>query len=227
MSRILIVEDEPRIAAFIEKGLRGHGFTPTVVSNGQESLALALDLSFDLMILDLYLPDQDGFTVLETLRGRGITLPIIILTVRDEIDHKVAAFESGADDYLTKPFRFEELLARIRARLRSPLKPSTRTTSANIVSQGLLTINLLTQEVWVRERSIQLSAREFVLLETFMRHPKQIMSREQLLELVWGYAYDPGSNVVDVYVGNLRKKLGRDVIETVRGMGYRLTSESS
>jgi two-component system, OmpR family, response regulator QseB len=219
MNRILIAEDEPRIATFVEKGLRSQGFSTAIASDADEAIEMALGDSFDLMLLDLGLPVKDGLTVLEELRGQGVNLPIIILTARDDIQDKVAGLEGGADDYMTKPFRFEELLARVRLRLR----PDRATTSEKNTSLqiGGVTIDLLTRRVSVDGREVELSAREFNLLETLARRPGQVMSREQLLDRVWGYNYDPGSNIVDVYVGYLRKKLGSDLIETVRGMGYR------
>ncbi|NJK69530.1 MAG: response regulator transcription factor [Microcoleus sp. CSU_2_2] len=222
MSKILIVEDEPKIATFIEKGLRSHGFMTAIAGDAKHALLMAIDGEFDLMILDLGLPGKDGLQILEELRGQGELLPIIILSGRDDIQTKVAGFEGGADDYLTKPFRFEELLVRLRVRLRSR---DNHTNSDEIVLKiRNVTLDLRTRKVKVGDRSIELPAREFTLAETFFRHPGQVMSREQLLDRVWGYDYDPGSNIVDVYVGYLRKKLGSDLIETVRGMGYRLRS---
>ena len=225
MSRILIVEDAERVSAFLEKGLRANGYTSTILDNGDDAIALALDQEFDLMILDLELPSKDGLTVIEELRGQGIAIPIIILSARHEVNDKIASFERGADDYLTKPFRFEELLARIRARLREvkyhPIKPA----NSHILNFRGIELNLKSREVRVDSRLVKLSAREFILVETFLRHPGQILSREQLLDHVWGYNYDPGSNVVDVYIGYIRKKLGRHLIETIRGMGYRLKHE--
>ncbi|MCU0537406.1 MAG: response regulator transcription factor [Hydrococcus sp. Prado102] len=220
MNRILIAEDEPRIVSFLEKGLRANGFTTTNATNSDEVIAMALDNSFDLLLLDLGLPGKDGLTVLEELRGQGVMLPIIILTARDEINDKVAGLEGGADDYLTKPFRFEELLARIRLRLRNQQR--TLIKEETELSIGEVVLNLRTRRVQWQNNDIELSAREFILLETLIRHRGQVMSREQLLDRVWGYDYDPGSNIVDVYVGYLRKKLSSDLIETVRGMGYRL-----
>lgn len=220
MTRILIAEDETRIAAFIEKGLRSHGFTPTIASDAQTALSLAYAGDFNLMILDLGLPGKDGLEVLEELRGQGEQLPIIILTARDDIHDKLAGLEGGADDYMTKPFRFEELLARIRLRLRSGVTtPATEETNLQV---GNVVLDLRTRRAQVGDRWIDLPAREFTLAETLFRHPGQVLSREQLLDHVWGYDYDPGSNVVDVYVGYLRKKLGNHLIKTVRGVGYRL-----
>ncbi|NEQ67840.1 MAG: response regulator transcription factor [Symploca sp. SIO1B1] len=220
MSRILIAEDEPRIAAFLEKGLRANGFTSEIAKDADEVICLALSESFDLLLLDLGLPVKDGLTVLEELRGQGAQLPIIILSARDDLTDKVAGLEGGADDYVTKPFRFEELLARVRLRLRSHQKASTQEETELRV--GDLVLDLRTRRVRLKDRDVELPTREFSLLETFLRHKGQVLSREQILDHVWGYDYDPGSNIVDVYVGYLRKKLGSDLIETVRGIGYRL-----
>ncbi|MBD2364190.1 response regulator transcription factor [Anabaena minutissima FACHB-250] len=220
MNRILIVEDEPRIAAFIEKGLRSHGFTTSLAVDAHSATNMALSSCFDLMILDLGLPGKDGLDVLAELRGQGENFPVIILTARDDIQDKVAGFEAGADDYVTKPFRFEELLVRIKARLRN--SGSSQATEEMVLKFGDVVLDLRSRKVKVGQNIVELPAREFTLAETFLRHPGQVLSREQLLDRVWGYDYDPGSNIVDVYVGYLRKKLGSDLIETVRGMGYRL-----
>ena len=222
MNRILIAEDEPRIASFLEKGLKANGFTTVIVDDGQAAAQMADSKDFDLLILDLGLPGKDGLEVLEELRGRGDALPVIILTARDDVADKVAGLEGGADDYVTKPFRFEELLARVRVRLRD------RTTFAKkddlILQVADILLDLRSRKVSVGDRQVELSAREFILAETFLRHPGQVLSREQLLSSVWGYDYDPNSNIVDVYVGYLRKKLGSEKIETVRGMGYRFST---
>lgn len=175
---------------------------------------------FDLLILDLGLPDRDGLEVLAEMRGQGETLPIIVLTARDGVDDTVAGLEGGADDYVTKPFRFEELLARIRVQLRNRQVP--RTKQETTLRVGDITLDLLKRQVWVSDCLVELSAREFLLAEVFLRHPMQVMTREQLLDRIWGYDYDPGTNIVNVYVGHLRRKLGEDRIETVRGIGYRL-----
>lgn len=218
--QILIAEDEPRIATFIEKGLRASGFSTAIAKDGHEALSMAQSGDFNLLILDIGLPGKDGWMVLEELRGQGEQLSIIILSARDDVSDKVAGLEGGADDYVTKPFRFEELLARVRARLRDNRLPKRQ--EETVLKTSNIMLNLLTREIWVGDHLVKLSVREFTLAETFVRHPGQIMSREQLLSQVWGYDYDPGSNVVDVCVGSLRKKLGHDYIETVRGMGYRL-----
>jgi DNA-binding response OmpR family regulator len=218
VARVLIAEDEPRLAAFLEKGLRSSGFTTTVVADGALATAAATDEDFDLMILDLGLPKKDGLDVLRELRAGGNRLPVIILTARDDTGDRVAGLEAGADDYIGKPFQFEELVARIRARLRGDDKSSE---NRHVISTGGVNLDLRTRWVSTADEDIELSAREFELLRTFLEHPNQVLSREQLLAHVWGYDYDPGSNVVDVYVGYLRRKLGSQSFETVRGVGYR------
>ena len=222
MTRILIAEDEPRIASFINKGLRANGFATEIAPDADTAMEFALNDSFDLLLLDLGLPDRDGLVLLEELRGQGVQLPIIILTARDDLHDKITGLEGGADDYVTKPFHFDELLARIRLRLTT--RQATSLKQEMCVEAGKVHLDLRTRQVRVENREVELPAREFLLLETFVRHKGQVMSREQLLNRVWGYDYDPGSNIVDVYVGYLRKKLGRELIETVRGMGYRLRS---
>lgn len=220
MAAILIAEDEARIAAFIEKGLRAASHSPTIATTGPDALAYALSGEFDLMILDIGLPGMDGYEVLENLRGQGSPLPVIILTARDSVTDTVASLEGGADDYMAKPFRFEELLARIRIRLKDQ-----GGAEGVVLTQGSLSLDLRTRIVTVDQRQTELSAREFALLETFLRHPGQVLSRAQLLSRVWGYDFDPGSNVVDVYVRYLRNKVGADRILTVRGAGYRLATD--
>jgi len=217
MNRILIAEDEARLSAFLEKGLRANGFATTSVGDGPTALAMARDDDFDLLILDLGLPGLDGMTVLRTMRAQGQRMPVVILSARDDVADKVSGLERGADDYVTKPFRFEELLARVRVRLRDE-----GTAEQTVLRTGEVALDLRTRRASVDGRTVELSAREFTMLEVFLRHAGQVLSREQLLSHVWGYDYDPGSNVVDVYVGYLRRKLGRERIATVRGMGYAL-----
>jgi DNA-binding response OmpR family regulator len=217
MSRILIAEDEPRIASFVEKGLRSHGFVTATADTGPLAVALCRDSDFDLMLLDLGLPGFDGREVLRQIRARGERLPVVVLTARSGIEDTVSSLDGGADDYLTKPFRFEELLARIRVRLRADA-----TVDSAVLRVGEVVLDLRSRCITVAGRSSELTAREFALAETFMRHPGQVLAREQLLSHVWGYDFDPGSNVVDVYVRYLRRKVGGGLIETVRGMGYRL-----
>jgi two-component system response regulator QseB len=219
VNRILIAEDEPRLASFLEKGLRANGFVTTVADDGAKASRMALDDQFDLLVLDLGLPGKDGSEVLRELRASGQRMPVIILTARDEVSDTVSGLEGGADDYVTKPFRFEELLARVRARLRDE-----RTVERTVLRAGAIVLDLRTRRASTDGRTVDLTAREFTMLEVLIRHAGQVMSREQLLSHVWGYDYDPGSNVVDVYIGYLRKKLGSDSIETVRGMGYRMVA---
>jgi two-component system copper resistance phosphate regulon response regulator CusR len=220
MPRILIAEDEYRIASFLEKGLRANGFATAVVADGPSAAAAARDKDFELVILDLGLPGRDGTEVLTEIRRRGERLPVIVLTARDAVPDRVAGLEGGADDYVVKPFSFEELLARIRARLRED-----RSQETTLLRHGDVVLDLRTRRVVVAGRTVELTAREFALAETFLRHPGQVLSREQLLSHVWGYDFDPGSNVVEVYVRYLRRKMGPARIETVRGMGYRLLGE--
>ena len=217
MTRILIAEDEERISSFIDKGLRAAGYSTDVVANGTDALELALSGSCDLVLLDVGLPGIDGFEVLRRLRQRNTALPVIMLTARTSTPDTVAGLDGGANDYMPKPFKFDELLARIRLRLRD-----VGQLAATTLSRGPISLDLLTRRVVVDGRTVDLSAREFALAEEFLTHPDQVLSREQLLSRVWGLDFDPGSNVVDVYVRYLRGKLGGDAIETVRGMGYRL-----
>jgi DNA-binding response OmpR family regulator len=220
MQRILIVEDEARLASFLEKGLRSSGFATTVVGDGAAASAVATDEDFDLVILDLGLPGKDGLAVLRDLRRQGTRVPVIVLTARSDPHDRVTGLEAGADDYLAKPFHFEELVARVRARLRGGGSAGEQTQ----LRVGEVSLDLRTRWASVGGETVELSAREFELLRTFLQHPEQVLSREQLLARVWGYDYDPGSNVVDVYVGYLRKKMGAEKFETVRGVGYRFTA---
>jgi DNA-binding response OmpR family regulator len=214
---VLLVEDAPRIASFVERGLKAEGFAVQVAADGETGLALATDEGVDLVVLDLMLPKLSGEQVLERLRARRPDVPVIILTARDAIEDRVRNLNAGADDYVTKPFSFAELLARIHARLRS----RDQAQSVELEAGGVQ-LDLRSRTARLEGREIALTAREFALLETFMRHPNQVLSQVQLMDRVWGYDFDPGSNVVEVYVGYLRRKLRKDLIETVRGAGYRL-----
>lgn len=217
MTRILIAEDEPGIAAFLDKGLRRHGFATLLTDHGPTALAIAQSAAVDLVLLDIGLRGMDGLTVLDRLRRSGSRLPVVILSARDEVSDTVAGLEGGADDYMTKPFGFDELLARVRLRLRD-----AGSVQPDELTCGDLSLNLRTRRASVQDRVVDLTAREFALAEVFLRHPDQVLSREQLLSRVWGLDFDPGSNVVEVYVRYLRIKLGDERIETVRGAGYRL-----
>lgn len=220
MSRILIAEDELRIASFLEKGLRSNGYGTVVASDGEEALRLARSGTFELLILDLGLPGKHGFEVLRELRRAGRRLPVVILTARDSVKDTVAGLEGGADDYIAKPFRFDEVLARVRVRLRGE-----RAAEPTVLTVGNVALDLRTRQAIVEGGTVDLSAREFALAELFFRNPGQVLSREQLLSHVWGYDFDPGSNIIDVYVGYLRKKLGKKRIASVRGVGYRLDED--
>ena len=220
MSQVLIAEDNEGIASFVAKGLRSAGYSPVVVGSAREAWEHAQSGEFDLLILDIGLPDADGFSVLRRLREARNAMPVIVLTARSSVTDTVAALEGGADDYMPKPFRFEELLARVRLRLRS--EGSSASGEATVLAAGEISLDLRSRRARVGDREVDLSAREFALAEMFLRNPGHVLSREQLLSRVWGMDFDPGSNVVDVYVRYLRKKLGASSIETVRGMGYRL-----
>lgn len=225
MRTVAIVEDEERISRFVDKGLRAAGYATRVAATAAEGVELGLDPDVDLVVLDLGLPDGDGMDVLATLRGSGVDIPVIVLTARTSVDDTVAVLEGGADDYLAKPFRFEELLARVRLRLRGATQAVPE--QDWVLNCGGVRLDLRTREVSVDGRAVELSAREFALAEAFARHPGQVLSREQLLSRVWGYDFDPSSNVVDVYVRYLRRKLGAEVLTTVRGAGYRMEQTTS
>jgi len=214
--RIVMIEDEARIASFVKSGLESEGFLVEHADDGAAGLELVLDTDPDLVILDLILPRMGGEEVLRRLRGAGKTMPVLILTAKDAIPDRVANLNAGADDYLVKPFSFSELVARIRARLRVADQPTS-----TVLERNGVTLDLTRREVRVDGRQAELTARELGLLETLMRHTGQVLSQNQLLDQVWGYDHDPGSNVVEVYVGYLRRKLRPDLIETVRGAGYR------
>lgn len=221
MTRILIAEDEERIVSFLEKGLQANGYTTIAVGSGPDAIALARDDAFDMLILDLGLPGVDGHEVLRQVRGRGERLPIIVLTARSGLDDTVGVLDNGADDHVAKPFRFEELLARVRLRLRDDSHPDSGGAGVAL-TVGDMVLDLRTRRVAVNGADIELTAREFALMETFMRNPQRVLSRMELLSSAWGYDFDPNSNVVDVYVRYLRNKVGADRIQTVRGAGYRL-----
>lgn len=222
---VLVVEDDPRIAAFLAKGLRAEGYAVSVAANAEEALgvvgALAADLG--LVLLDLGLPDVDGLRLLADLRGQLAQVPVLILTARHSTGDKVRGLDAGATDYITKPFAFDELLARIRAALR----PASQPTSTTLVVDDLV-YDLVTKLAQRGSLRIELTPREWALLEMFMRNPTQILSRVQILNRVWDYGFDPESNVVDVYVGYLRRKLNAPgltpMVHTVRGAGYRLVA---
>jgi two-component system, OmpR family, response regulator QseB len=219
--KLLVVEDEERVASFLEKGLRAHGYTVEWVQKGQDALRRLMHPGISLVILDLGLPDLDGLDVLEGLRQRGSAVPVLVLSARGRVDDRVTGLNLGADDYLGKPFAFEELLARVRANLR----PRT-TGPPSVLQAGVISINPLRREVTVDGRPVSLSAREFSLLKAFADHPGQVLSRQELLSMAWNIDFDPQTNLVDVYVGYLRRKLGESTITTIRGAGYCLQTGS-
>lgn len=224
--RILIAEDEPRIARFVEKGLKANGYAPTVVEDGISALDLASSGDFDLLILDVGLPRMDGFQVLKALRGMGVEIPILMVTARTGVDDTVQGLEDGANDYIAKPFRFEELLARVKLRAREATA-GTATGDSNVLELGDLHLDLRSRIATVDaegggRRSAELSSREFTMARVFLENPEQVLTRDLLLSKVWGYDYDGASNVVDVYVRYLRNKLGAARLVTVRGAGYKL-----
>lgn len=218
--RVLIVEDEPSIVLMLERGLAAHGYQCVSADNGEDGVRMAADTTVDLVLLDIMLPGLDGQEVLKNIRKLRPGLPILMLTARDDLRSKVRALDGGADDYLTKPFDLEELLARIRAMIRRADQPQ-----ASRIELGDLHMDFLSRRLWRGGKLIELSSREFALLEYFMRHPGQVLSRQQILSAIWDYDFDPGSNVVDVYVRYLRRKIDRpnrpSLIATVRGTGYR------
>lgn len=218
MSRILVAEDDPRIAGFIDKGLRAAAYTCLVVEDGASALLLARSGEFDMLILDIGLPTLNGFEVLAQLRGEGSRTPVIVLTASDSVSDTVYGLESGANDYMTKPFQFAELLARIRLRLNDDVESGT----VLKLSHQDLELDLRSRRVHCGDVAADLTATEFSLLEVFLRHPRQVLTREQLISHAWNLDFDPASNVVDVYVRALRGKIGAHRLETVRGAGYRL-----
>jgi DNA-binding response OmpR family regulator len=222
--KILVVEDEAAIADFVQRGLEAEGYAVACAEDGLEGERQALDEDVDLVVLDLMLPGRDGLSVLDTIRTARPALPVIVLTARDAVEDKVTGLDGGATDYVTKPFSFDELTARIRAHLRRPADHAELT--ATKLDAAGIHMDLLSREVVLGSDPVHLSAREFDLLAFFMRHPGEVLSREQILSAVWGYEFDPGTNVVEVYVGYLRRKLAVNgspaPIETLRSIGYRL-----
>lgn len=222
--RVLLVEDDERIVDFVQRGLKAEGYAVEVARNGQEAIALGSVGQFQVIILDLGLPDINGRDVCERLRNAGVGTPILMLTARDTVQDKVTGLRSGADDYMTKPFAFEELLARIEVLMRrrgGEIKPETKEFQV-----ADLVLNMETHEVRRGETLIELTPKEFSLLECFMRMPGKVLSRTRILEQVWGYSADPLTNVVDVYIRQLRRKIDDDyaikLLKTVRGFGYKL-----
>jgi two-component system, OmpR family, response regulator len=217
--RVLVVEDETKMAALLRRGLVEEGHAADVAGQGEEAVWLAEAHPYDAIVLDVMLPGISGFETCRRLRNAGVWTPVLMLTARDAVDDRVAGLDAGADDYLTKPFSLAELLARLRALVR---RGDVERPTELVV--GDLRLDPAARRVWRGGTEVQLSPKEFALLETFMRRPGQVLSRFQLLEHAWDFAYDNRSNVVDVYVRYLRQKLGRDSVETVRGAGYRLAS---
>jgi len=217
VTHVLIVEDEDRIVSFVRKGLTAAGYLVSSTGSGFEALEILKVGGIDLVLLDLGLPDLGGLDVLARLRAAGSVVPVIALTARDSSQDLAAGLDGGADDYIPKPFTFDELLARIRARLRDRERAGVTR-----LEHGGLVLDLLDRRATVAGREVELSSREFALAEQLMRHAGEVLTREQLLSRVWGFDFDPGSNVVDVYIRYLRAKLGAELIETVRGAGYRL-----
>jgi two-component system OmpR family response regulator len=215
--RVLVVEDEAKLAALLRQGLRRRGMGVDVASNGDEAVMRATATDYDLILLDVRLPKRDGFEVCRYLRAHDVWSPTLMLTALDDVGDRVRGLDSGADDYLAKPFSFDELLARMRALIRrgAPPRPT-------LLTAGGLQLDPAAQKVWRGRSELSLTPREFSLLETFMRRPGEVLSRFELLEHVWDNSYENRSNVIEVYVGYLREKLGRETIETVRGAGYRL-----
>ena len=222
--KLLVIEDEKKIATLLQKGLREQGYAVDLTHDGNEGLSRASSEPYDAIVLDMMLPGRDGLSVLRTLRDRKITTPVMVLTARGEVSERVEGLNTGADDYMAKPFAMDELVARLRALMR-------RVTGENIslYKVGDLTMNLVSREVTRGSRKIELTAREFRLLEYLMRSPGQVLTRTQIIERVWEYHFDPGTNLVDVYIQRLRRKIddGEEVkmIQTVRGVGYCIKSE--
>jgi two-component system OmpR family response regulator len=222
--RVLVVEDEKKLGELLGRGLREEGYAADVAERGEEALWMARAVEYDAIVLDVMLPGADGFAVCQQLRAGGVWAPVVMLTARDAVDDRVRGLDAGADDYLTKPFAFEELLARLRALTRrTPVERPT------VLEVGDLRLDPAAHRAWRGDSELSLSAREFALLEVLMRRPGLALTRSQLLDAAWDLAFERRSNVVDVYVRYLREKIdrpfGRDSIETVRGVGYRLRAE--
>jgi DNA-binding response OmpR family regulator len=219
--RILVIEDERTLAGFIEQALHAEGYAVTVAHDGENGELLAVTGDYALVLLDLMLPGKGGLDVLDAIRARMPELPVIVLTARAAVEQKVQGLDRGANDYVTKPFSFEELLARVRAHLRGPTQRES-----SVLDAAGIRVDLRTRRVERDGHEVHLTAREFEVLAYLMRHPDQVLSREQILNAVWGFDFDPGTKVLEVYVGYLRRKLGdaggSDPIETVRNVGYRL-----
>lgn len=217
--RILVIEDDPTVGQFVKRGLEEQRWSVDLVDDGDEGERLATAGGYDLVVLDMRLPGKSGMEVLHDLRAKGFERPVLVLTAQDAVDAKVQALRAGADDYVTKPFAFEELLARVEALARRP-----RAIAASVLTLADLTLNLDTREVRRGERVIELTPKEYTVLEYLMRHRGRVMSRTLITEYAWGYHFDPGTNIVDVVINHLRKKIDADsakkLISTVRGVGY-------
>jgi len=220
--RLLIVEDEPRMAALLRRGFVEEGFAADIVALGADCVATASATQYDVVLLDVLLPDLDGFEVCRRLRQQSCWSPVLMLTARDSITDRVHGLDAGADDYLVKPFSFAELCARVRALIRRGGHPRP-----SVLEVGHLRLDPARRLAWLRGHEVHLSGKEFALLEVFLRHPGQVLTRSRLLDHVWDFTFDGTSNVVDQYVAYLRRKLGNDLIETVRGAGYRLRAPAS
>jgi heavy metal response regulator len=224
--RVLLVEDEKRIADFIRKGLSEYGYAVDVAGDGEEALGWVDVAQFDIVVLDVMLPVRDGIDVCRALRGRGVQTPVLMLTARDAIEDRVRGLDSGADDYLVKPFAFAELLARLRA-----LARRERSVSGARLQVGGLILDTTTREVFREGRPIDLTSKEYALLEYLMRHPNQVLTRTMIAEHVWNYDFDNATNVIDVHIRNLRRKIDDPfpdrLIHTVRGAGYRISDRQS
>jgi two-component system OmpR family response regulator len=218
--RILIVEDDDRIASFLAKGLKQSGFSADIASDGEEALSLCRSVDYDSIVLDIMLPKLDGLSVLRTLRREKKLVPVLLLSAKASVDNRVTGLQAGADDYLTKPFAFSELLARLQALIRR----ATHVAEPTTLAAGDLSMNLLTREVFRAGQSIDLQSREFALLELLMRHPGRPITKTMILEHIWDYSFDPQTNVVDVLVHRLRSKLEKGfaskIVHTIRGVGY-------